>query len=233
MKILQYTLSTLFLLSLIACGGGDDSPGELRPPQLVFPENNSECLEGEVSPSDDNVSVITFRWEAVGSASGYTITVKNLLSGVLFVESSTTNSIPVDLQRGTPYSWTVITNGTSMSSSPSETWKFFNAGEGRTSYAPFPADLVSPRSGSTLNINGTGSVELRWQGADVDNDIANYEVLLDTQDPPETSIGGNGPADSFTAENLETGTTYFWRVITTDEAGNSSTSEVSQFTIDN
>ncbi|TRZ47025.1 hypothetical protein D3A96_05525 [Robertkochia marina] len=217
------------VLSLFSCGGDESPAGPPESPRLVFPENNSECLEGEVSAQSPNISTIQFRWEASSGASGYTLTIRNLNSGVTITESTTSTSFPVTLIRGTPYAWSVRANSETTSSPESATWKFFNAGDGVTSYAPFPADLIYPKSGATVNLDASGSLELRWEGADVDNDIAAYEVLFDTQDPPVTNIGGNGPAESLMVNALQPGTTYYWRIITTDESGNRSTSEVSQF----
>lgn len=229
MRVIAYIFLMAFGLTLFSCGGDDSTPGPPEAPQLVFPENNSECLEGEVSAQNPNISTVTFRWESSANASGYTLTFRNLTSGVTSSESTTSTSIPVALVRGAPYSWSVRANSETTSSPESPTWKFFNAGDGISSYAPFPADLIYPKSGSTINLDASGSLELRWEGADVDNDIAAYEMLFDTQDPPVTNIGGNGPAESLMVNALQPGTTYYWRIITTDETGNSSTSEVSQF----
>lgn len=226
----------LFMLAgilLASCGGDDETSGTPQAPQLVFPENNSECLEGVVSSTNPNISTIEFRWQASSNASGYTLNIQNLITGARITESTTATAIPVELVRGQPYSWNVVANSNTSSSLSSDTWKFFNAGEGVSSYAPFPADLVYPRSGANISLNGSSSLELRWEGADVDNDISAYEVLFSTSDPPENNIGGNGPSQTFIVNELQTGTTYYWRVITTDEAGNSSVSEVSQFHIRN
>lgn len=229
MRTTGYIFLIALGLTLFSCGGDDSPSGPPEAPQLVFPVNNSECLEGEISAETPNISTIQFRWEASANASGYSLTIRNLNSGVTISESTTSTSVPVALTRGTPYSWSVRANSETTSSPESATWKFFNAGEGISSYAPFPADLIYPKSGSTINLDSSGSLELRWEGADVDNDIAEYEVLFDTQNPPVTNIGGNGPAQSLMVDALQPGTTYYWRIITTDEAGNSSTSEVSQF----
>lgn len=58
----------------------------------------------------------------------------------------------------------------------SETWLFYNAGS-QTTYAPFPAQLVNPTSGSTVQMDIANEVLLEWSGADVDNDIESFEVF--------------------------------------------------------
>lgn len=233
----SYISPLLILLTVLnlSCGGSDDQPGQPQPPQLVFPENNSECFEGTVSTSDPNISEIVFRWEPAANANSYTISIKNLNNGRSAVSQSTSStSLSIGLERGVPFSWSVMAiGGESTSPAESETWKFFNAGDGIEAHVPFPADLVYPRSGASIGLNGGNTLELRWEGADVDNDISGYEVFLGTQDPPATQVGSAGSAQSLRVSGLVAGTTYYWRVVTNDRAGNTSTSEVSQFLIVN
>ena len=62
----------------------------------------------------------------------------------------------------------------------SETWRFYNAGNGIANYAPFPADVISPAIGSL----SSATASLKWKGSDVDNDIDTYDVYLGNQNPP-------------------------------------------------
>lgn len=235
MKKLITSICILGLLLTTSCGSdGEDTPSPPTAPQLSFPENNSECFEGVVSATDPNISEIVFRWERSSNTVSYTIRVRNLLSGRSeFTETTTSTSLGIGLERGVPYSWSVTATGSeNTGTAASETWKFFNAGEGVVAHAPFPADLIYPSSGANLNLSGGSSLELRWEGADVDGDITSYEVLLDTQNPPAQRAGTTS-SQRLTVNQLSSGTTYYWRVITTDGEGNSSTSEVSQFVIAN
>lgn len=236
MSIFKPTYIVILVAALLlACGGDDNNPQPPEAPQLVFPENNSECLEGVVSSTNPDLSTIEFRWNAASNANSYRLNIENLLTGEGFTRTTSSSSLEVELSRATPYSWYVVALSSSNDneSAQSETWKFYNAGEGITSYAPFPAELLYPRSGASLNLNGSGILELRWDGADTDNDISGYEVLLDTQSPPTTSIGSNLPSENINVTDLQASTTYYWRVITTDDDGNSSVSEVSEFYINN
>ncbi|MBL7472334.1 fibronectin type III domain-containing protein [Robertkochia sediminum] len=235
MKKLITSICILGVLLTTSCGGdGEDAPSPPTAPQLSFPENNSECFEGTISQTDPNISEIVFRWERSSNTVSYTIRVLNLLSGRSEVtETTTSTSIGIALERGMPYMWSVTASGSGNSgTAASESWRFFNAGDGVVAHAPFPADLIYPSSGANLNLSGGSSLELRWEGADVDGDIGFYEVLLDTQDPPAQQAGSTS-SQRFTVNNLSSGSTYYWRVITTDLEGNSSTSEVSQFVIAN
>lgn len=225
---------TAALLTLAACGGGDDQPLPPEAPRLIFPENNSECLEGIADQNNPELSNIVFRWQPADHAVSYSVSIKNLITGRTVTEASNDASLGIALLRGTPYSWSVTATGApGTATALSETWKFYNAGEGIISYTPFPADLVYPTSGVSLNLNGTNSLEFRWEGADADNDITGYEVFLDTKNPPAISVGSNGNVPRLTVTGLSPGATYYWRVVTYDRAGNNSISEVSQFLVSN
>lgn len=211
-------------------GDGGTNPPPTPTPQaatLIFPENNSTCVEGVVLGPNDNQ--LTFQWSAGQNADSYTLVVKNLSTLVEIQKESATNSASMLLKRGTPYQWYVVSKSkatTTTASSP--IWKFFNAGEGITNYAPFPADAVFPARGAKLQ--SAGAITLEWLGADVDDDITGYEVFVDTAadfsiDPVETTE----PTLEIT---VESGLTYYWKVVSLDAAGNSSTSEVFEFSVE-
>jgi len=68
---------------------------------------------------------------------------------------------------------------------------------------------------------------IQWQGNDVDNDIKEYEILLDTNTPPMASNGIEGSDISEKVlSGLSAGTKYYWQIVTTDEFGNSTKSEI-------
>jgi len=178
--------------------------------------------------SNDDGPEPTFEWTASPNTDSYEVSLRNLNTGNITTTPSATNEVAITILRGTPYQWFVISkaNGTNVTSS-STSWRFYNQGLGVENYAPFPAEVVSPARGSTLNTGG--DVRLEWIGSDVDNDITAYEVLLGTAATPTVSIG------TATEQNLTTtvtgGQSYFWRVITTDSQGNTSQSEIFEFTV--
>ena len=78
----------------------------------------------------------------------------------------TTTSTKVTLDKGVPYSWVVTSKSTKSSvTTPSDTWKFYLEGTGVVNYAPFPADLKAPSSGSTVK-RTDGMVTFTWEGSD-------------------------------------------------------------------
>lgn len=227
---LPFILLSLFLMA--ACSGGSDGPAPPEAPILSFPENNTECLEGTISSANPNLSDVVFRWEPARNAASYRITVKNLISGLILSESTTATSISLSILRGAPFSWSITAVGEDPNNvATSATWKFFNAGDGVVSFAPFPADLIYPASGASLNLGQDQSLELRWASSDIDGDISGYEVYLDTRNPPVTIAGTTSTLGRLTVTGLNAGTVYYWKVITFDRAGNAAQSEVSQFVI--
>src|SRR5690606_21750503 len=122
------------------------------------------------------LSHITFQWSPSKNTDRYTLSVVNLETNSPQTLSTVSTSASMSLAKGTPYSWSVISrNRSSEQLASSEIWLFYNAGQ-QTSYAPFPAQLTGPASGSTTQANLEGQVLLSWQGADVDGDLESFEV---------------------------------------------------------
>lgn len=217
-----------FLFILIGCSGssgGGETPEPPPPPPaptvavLKTPAQNSECLDGE------NVE---FSWNASQNTDSYTIVVKNLLTTAQISQTTTSTSVTIKLDVGQPYSW-FITSSSSVSSLTASTtkWKFYLKGEPTSNYAPFPADLISPKSESNVNV---GNVKFEWKGSDVDeNDTLKFDLYVDTENPPTTRVKSNLTSNSSNL-NLETGT-YYWKVITKDDSGSNSDSGVSMFKV--
>lgn len=234
MRNIKKIIGVLLIMTVfMACKKGDDSPNDeqqdpLDPTSatLVFPENNRECTEGTVINSSE--STIKFQWQASQNADGYDINIRNLDLNVTATVSANTNEAEVPLLQNTPYEWFVVSkvNG-NTTTAESEKWRFYNAGNGVANYAPFPADAVSPTRGQT--IPASVSVTLEWSGNDVDNDIDGFEVFFGTSNNPVTSIANT--AQSTTTANVNSGQTYYWRVITKDKTGNTSQSEVFDFKV--
>lgn len=228
--------SLVFCLGLFNCSGGSDDPPttqppvEITPPQaatLVFPQENSECTEGSSLTSTE--STIVFNWNDANNTDSYQLFVKNLETQTISNYTSNVSEKSVTLLRSTPYSWYVISKNSGTETKQSSTWKFYNAGEAESSYAPFPADLLSPSYDATLEASAT-SITLEWMGEDVDDDIEDYTVLFGTVNPPthEQAV----TASSSLSVNVVSGNTYYWRVITKDSQNNTSESEIFQFNVD-
>lgn len=226
----------LFISFLTACsssssGGGDDTPPPPPPvaspsvATLIFPEDDTECNTGTVV--NDTQSNVTFEWNASENTDSYEINVINLNTGNSFRSNVTTNEATILISRGTPYEWFVISKATGTTdTATSSSWRFYNEGPGVENYAPFPAEAVNPTRGA--NISPTATITLEWNASDVDDDITSYEVLFGTDIEPSVSLGT--VTDSSIADvPISASTTYYWRVITLDSQGNTSTSEIFEF----
>lgn len=217
------------LALIVSCSGDDGPPPAPEGASLIFPEQNSECTTG--TPLNGELTHITFRWEASKNTDRYTLNVVNLETNVPQTISTASTSASLSLAKGTPYSWTVISrNNKSEQLASSETWLFYNAGE-QTGYAPFPAQLVGPGSGSTVQKNLADQVVLSWQGADVDGDIETYQVFFSQTKPPTTLIGTTNAQTMQLPVDVESNIIYYWKVITTDAVGNSSDSGIFEFRV--
>ena len=234
MRKLKNIVGILFLMTaFMACKKGDDSPGdEHQNPEnptaatLVFPDNNRECTEGTIINNSE--STIKCQWQATQNTDTYDINIRNLDLNTATTISSNTNEADITLLQNTPYEWFVVSKANGITTTAeSEKWRFYNAGTGVENYAPFPADAVSPARGQT--IASAATVTLEWSGNDVDNDISEFEVFFSTLSNPTTSIA-NTPQSSTTV-TISSGQTFYWRVVTKDEAGNTSQSEVFDFKV--
>jgi hypothetical protein len=230
MKSLYYTI-LLALIFLTSCGGeSNPEPDPIQNPSastLIFPENNKECTEGSVL--SELQSSVNFQWSASENTDSYSITVTNLNTNSSSTTTSSTTEKTITLQRGTPYEWFVTSkaNGTAETAISSK-FRFYNQGVGVENYAPFPAIAVTPARGIT--IAATANVTLQWIGEDVDNDIENYEVLFGTETNPVNSLGIL--TTNTVSVVTSSGTIYYWLVITNDQEGNKSRSEVFEFKVD-
>jgi len=214
----------LIFILLVACSKDDPKGPEAA--ILVFPAQNSACTTGvEVTPTTSRVD---FQWQMSANTDTYSVEVTNLISNSTQVGATSSTTLGITLQKGQPYSWKVLSsNNATNELASSQRWLFYNAGS-ETTYAPFPAQVLAPLSGSTVKPNN-GIVTLNWMGLDVDSDIDSFEVFLDIANPPAVSQGILGFSEQELAIALDSATVYFWKIITTDREGNQSDSGVFSF----
>ncbi|SFR34310.1 hypothetical protein SAMN04490243_0812 [Robiginitalea myxolifaciens] len=229
--VLKNWIGTVVLIAAMVLAGckKDDGPSLPGAVTLVFPENNSECLTGIVL--NQQTSEVEFRWQATNNAATYRLTVRHLGDGTTEQLTTSNTTARVVLDRGAPYSWSVVGQTASGMSGPSSaTFQFYNAGITLT-YPPFPATLISPGSGASITASAQGQVLLEWIGGDVDGDLNGYEVFLGTAVDNLSSAAQVGPFSTSTTVSVNSGTVYFWEVISRDAEGNSSSSGVYSFRV--
>lgn len=101
--------------------------------------------------------------------------------------------------------------------------------EGPISRPPNSFDLIEVPNGATdIELQP----QLKWEVAtDPDGDQVTYQVYLDAQNPPQTSIINNLNVNTLTIEDaLQPETTYYWKVVAKDTQGNTTESNVASFT---
>ena len=235
-EILKY-FSFLFTLLLLSCGGGggDDGGGNTgggggggptpTPPgkaTLVAPANNKTCETG--TSVSDTQSTVTFNWNASANTNTYDVQITNLNTSTATNKNGVSStSTTATLDKGVPYSWRVTSKSTtSTTTTPSDLWKFYLAGDGVVNYAPFPADLKTPASGSTVTLS-EGKATFSWDGSDPDSgDTLSYTVYVDndkeviSKTPPSDSAIIKSTSETSLDVELEAATTYYWRVKTSD-----------------
>jgi hypothetical protein len=234
-NLLKY-FSFLFTLTLISCGGGGGDDGGannggggggpvVNPPgksTLTAPANSETCETGtSVSATQ---SEVTFTWTASSDTNTYDLKITNLNTSVVINRTAlTSTSTKVTLDKGVPYSWNITSKSTaSTTTTASDTWKFYLLGPGIVNYAPFPADLKTPASGSTVTRDGDGKVTFTWDGSDPDGDSLNYTLYVDATDGKQTPPTAQTDLTVKTlAVALDAATTYYWRVKTSDGTNSS------------
>ncbi len=217
------------LLFIVACGGDDGPPPVPEGAVLVFPLQDSECTTGQ--SINETLSQVTFEWQASENTDLYTLSAVNLNTNVPQTIMTASTSASLSIEKGAPFSWSVAsTNNKSNQTATSESWLFYNAGAQLT-YAPFPAQLISPKSGSTVQKNSMDNIVLSWSGADVEDDIETFEVYFSEENPPESLLTSVNSETGQTEVSVDSNTVYFWRVITVDAEGNTSDSGVFDFKV--
>ncbi|MEA1786504.1 hypothetical protein U1E44_10410 [Arenibacter sp. GZD96] len=220
----------LFLMLVIFGCGKDSPPKEPESALLVFPLKNSECTTGEET-NLINTSLVEFRWSAANHADSYELRATNLQTNTTQTINVAATAAKLPLMKGAPYSYSVITrNASTTASVSSETWLFYNAGF-QTNYPPFPAAALAPTSGATVAKDINNEVLLNWEGADVENDITEYEVYFSESNPPETLVGSTTATNSQLRVSVAAQTSYYWRIVSKDAVGNTSNSGVFVFKV--
>jgi len=224
---LRYFSLLLVLLSF-ACKK-DKVPKSPEGAILVFPLQNSECNTG--ISVNETLSQVTFEWQPAANTELYVLSAVNLNTNTPQTITTAATSASLSIEKGAPYSWTVMSSNTDSDiTAISENWLFYNAGS-QVNYAPFPARIVSPVSGRTVQIGANNQVLLRWSGTDIEDDISGFEVYFSETNPPNILLSTTDADTMQVPADVTSGSTYYWSVITTDSNGNTSDSGIYDFKV--
>ena len=139
------------------------------------------------------------------------------------------NTESVILARGKPYRWYV--NSTSLLSpevSKSQVWQFYLEGNSEETYFPFPAELQEPKNESMVTLDASSTISFLWEGHDLDQDIDRFDFYIGTT-KNDLIKEKEGLKTEQTTMNLDTGSSYFWQVVTFDKVNNASKSQIFSF----
>jgi hypothetical protein len=215
----------LILLLAAACFKKENNspPGAFS---LALPLNGQVCTTGTVISATQ--SKVGFAWGAAANANNYDLTITNLLTHTAITHTVQKTTDTATLLQNTPYSWYITAKAPKTTTTlKSDTWRFYCAGSGLITYAPFPATIVSPTFGQTVTSTG-GNINLAWTGSSVTNNIVGYNVYFGPSTNPalfRTSITDNFVNNVAVSAN----TTYYWHVVTIDANGNISDSGIYNF----
>ncbi|WP_373518067.1 hypothetical protein [Pricia sp.] len=219
----------IFLGMMLLSGCKKDPPNPPGRAVLTEPAKNSECTP--VQSSSGNNSLVRFRWRPGDYSESYEIVVKNLSKGDVIDRVPEGTMITIPLEKGTPYSWYVISKNTQTNESAiSETWLFYNPGS-QTDHVPFPAEIIAPVPGATVFKDMNNEIILQWTATDIDNDIESYTIYLSTENPPNVLIGSPSFNETSQKVGVISDRVYYWRVVTTDALGNTSDTGVLDFKV--
>lgn len=117
---------------------------------------------------------------------------------------------PSTLIPNTRYYWKIVADdGTDTTSSP--LWYFITGEE--IGHEPYPPSSPIPANGAS----GVGSsTTLSWTGGDPDDDSLTYSIYLDKTLSPSTYIGSASDPNRQFPVSLESGNTYYWKVVASD-----------------
>ena len=217
------------ILIIGSCAPEDPIPVEPGVALLISPINNETCLDG--TSLNDSQSNVSFSWSAASDTRSYEIIISNLLTQSSQTYTSETNQTSVSLSKEEPYGWHIRSIGEEGSTpSESEQWKFYLAGDATINYAPFPSELIAPRSGVNITPDIDKLVVFRWNASDVDGDLERFEIYLDQTDASTLNSTLDYQSNDTSIEiEVENNATYYWKIIAIDTNGNQSSSGVYSF----
>lgn len=226
--MIRSILIFICVLGMFGCKKKDDAnpPGQA---QLIYPEKNSECTTGV--DQGENTSLVEFMWQLAENTKTYELRVTNINTGIVQTVSTASTSASLPLIKGQPYSWLVRSRNNETSETiSSETWSFYNAGS-QTTFAPFPAEILSPKMSEKVFKDINNDVTLSWSGSDLDDDIAAFEIYFSKVNPPKDLINTLSGETYTLKVGIDSGEVYYWSVVTKDAEGNATSSGVYSFVV--
>ncbi len=221
---MKQLLALMLVFGLFSCqkeSGGNvtPTPTVVQDPSaatLTLPADKELCLGG--NKLNSTYTEVTFEWQAAKFTDNYDLTITNLNTNDQQVKFTTLNKMDVILEAGVPYSWFVTSkSNASKVKTNSNVWKFYLSGNGSVNLAPYPADGLIPKSGSSISLID-GKATLSWTGLDPDSNKLSYEIFIDTDINKviKREIPANKTSEKTISLALKPGQIYYWQVKTSD-----------------
>ena len=215
------------LMILIFWGCGPEPIPDPEAPTLIVPANLNECNTAIVL--NELESQVKFEWTNALNTDSYELIIENSLTNIKLIKKTSLLTESVILASGKPYRWYV--NSTSLLStevSKSQVWQFYLEGNSEETYFPFPAELQEPKNESIVTLDASSTIAFLWKGYDLDQDIDRFDFYIGTK-KNDLIKEKEGLKVEQTTINLNTGTSYFWQVVTIDKVNNASKSQIFSF----
>ncbi|WP_281542129.1 hypothetical protein [Maribacter aestuarii] len=227
--MIRYIFTALCIVMMLSGCKKKRAPAPPEAVQLVFPERNSECTTGQsLGPT---TSQVEFRWQLADNTDSYELRVTNTSTGTTQTITTISNTARLPIAKGEQFSWLVRSKNTEVAQTvSSEVWSFYNAGS-RTTFVPFPAEIVSPRMSDNVFKDINNEVVLSWTGSDLDDDITSYEIYFSVETTPINLVGTVSSGSNSLKVSVASNTVYYWNVVTKDSEGNTSESGIYSFKV--
>ena len=217
----------ILLITFILIQCSKDQILEPDPVFLISPNNQDNCSSSIII--DEINSQVDFSWSKSLNTDQYEIVVENQSNNLQLKKISLENSTSLILDRGVNYSWWVISRlNKSSITAKSLIWQFYLEGPSIVEHIPFSAVLLAPQNEEEINLNDQNKYMFKWSGSDLDDDIDFYDLYIGNNVDEIEIIKNNIKSQEIELE-LQKQKTYYWKILSTDSKGNSSSSQIYSF----
>lgn len=226
------SLFTFCMILFLSCSSNSDQEDTTTTPEenvapgvplLVYPSNNLVCIE----------NILKFEWNASidpeGDFVNYEVLIAkdNAFTDIVTTLKTSNLTSDISLFRGVMYYWKVkAIDDKNASSEYSDVYNFYTEGDGEINYLPFAPTLIYPINNSELTEN---TVTLNWSAEDADGDNLIFDIYFGTDKAALQIIAEDLSEIKFDAE-INTKSSYYWKVVAKDGKGGSTIGQVWSFT---
>jgi len=224
---LEAIKSSIIILTIIIFGGlifgcSDNPPitPDNEPPTITLLEPADQSANWTVDP--------TLRWtgsDPDGDTIRYDVYFGNSMTPSL-VSAGQLDTLynPQTLNYDTKYYWKIVAKDIHADTSSSAIREFTT--ETQPNQPPTAPGSPDPPDNS---LDQNTDITLSWTCSDPDGDPLEYDVCLGTSNNPPLVSSGQQAA-SYTPPTLQLNTVYYWKIIASDDHGNSTSSAIWKFT---